>query len=310
MSTHDRTDHGVILVTGASSGIGRATAHELASRGHPLVLVARSATTLEEVALECAVLGGRAITHVADVADRDDVERAAAAALAEFGRLDAVVHAAAVISYGRFEDLPPEHFDAVVRTNLIGTGNVARTALRHFRAHGGGRLVVVGSLLGEISAPFMSSYVTSKWGVHGLVRTIQAEVRHEPGVDVTLVAPGAVDTPIYRQAGTVLGRHGSPPPPVVRPETVARRIVKALDRPKQQVDVGPANRLLVAAFRLLPVVHDAVAAPAMRRLGLSRDDGVPPTPGNVFEPAPEGNAVRPRADAGQGTGRVARGVRA
>ncbi|MGL5853492.1 MAG: SDR family NAD(P)-dependent oxidoreductase, partial [Phycicoccus sp.] len=234
MSTHDHTDHGVVLVTGASSGIGRATAHELASRGRRLVLVARSQASLDEVAMECAVLGGRAVPHPADVADRDEVDRAVAVAVAEFGRLDAVVHAAAVISYGRFEDLPPEHFDAVVRTNLIGTGNVARTTLRHFRDHGGGRLVVVGSLLGEISAPYMSSYVTSKWGVHGLVRSIQAEVRHEPAVDVTLVAPGAVDTPIYRQAGTVLGRHGSPPPPVIRPETVARRIVKALDRPKRQ----------------------------------------------------------------------------
>ncbi|MGL4178740.1 MAG: SDR family NAD(P)-dependent oxidoreductase, partial [Dermatophilaceae bacterium] len=250
--------------------------------------------------LECAVLGGRSVAYAADVTDGDAVERAAAAAVAEFGRLDAVVHAAAVISYGRFEDLPPDHFDAVVRTNLLGTGNVARTALQQFRAQGGGRLVVVGSLLGEISAPFMSSYVTSKWAVHGLVRCIQAEVRHEPGIDVTLVAPGAVDTPIYRQAGTVLGRHGSPPPPVIRPETVARRIVKALDRPKRQVDVGPVNRLLVTAFRLLPVVHDAVAAPAMRRLGLSRHDGVSPTPGNVFEPVPTGNAVRPREDAARG----------
>ncbi|MGL4177339.1 MAG: SDR family NAD(P)-dependent oxidoreductase, partial [Dermatophilaceae bacterium] len=96
MSTPDQTDHGVVLVTGASSGIGRATAHELAARGHPLVLVSRSQETLDEVALECAVLGGRSVAYAADVTDGDAVERAAAAAVAEFGRLDAVVHAAAV----------------------------------------------------------------------------------------------------------------------------------------------------------------------------------------------------------------------
>jgi short-subunit dehydrogenase len=204
-----------------------------------------------------------------------------------------VVHAAAALAYGRFEDVPPEVFDAAVQTTLGGTATVARCALASFAGSGGGSLVVVGSLLGKISTPYMSSYVTAKWGVHGLVRTLQIEARSTPGTDVSLVWPGGVDTPVYLQAGTYLQRHGRPPPPVDPPEKVARAVVRALRRPRRETSVGVANHVVVTGFRVLPAVFDLLVTPLMKAGGLSRGrtaDG----PGNVLTPTPAGEGVHGR----------------
>lgn len=282
-----------VLVTGASSGIGRATAGLLASRGANVVLVARSAESLAEAERECrtAAAGGtRTMVVTADVADADSVDEALDAAVERFGRLDAVVHSAAVLAYGRFEDVPAEVFDTALSVTLGGTVNTTRSALRHFRAQGGGSLVVVGSLLGKIATPYMSSYVTAKWAVHGLVRTVQIETRAEPGIDVSLVSPGGVNTPVYRQAGSYLGWHGRPPPPVDPPERVARAVVAAVERPRRETSVGLANPVAVLGFRVLPGVYDVLVTPLMRLGGISRDPA-PASSGNVLEPQPDGNAV-------------------
>jgi short-subunit dehydrogenase len=230
---------------------------------------------------------------VADVGDVEDVDGAFDEARRVFGGLDGVVHSAAALAYGRFEDVPAEVFDAAVQTTLIGTANVARCALREFSAGGGGSLVVVGSLLGKISTPYLSSYVTPKWGVHGLVRTLQIEARSTPGIDISLVSPGGVNTPVYLQAGTYLQRHGRPPPPVDPPEKVARAVVQTLRRPRRETSVGLANPLTVAGFRLAPAVFDLLVTPLMRVGGLSRGQ-VDNSPGNVLGPLPEGHAVHGR----------------
>lgn len=290
------------MVLGASSGIGRAAAHLLARRGDTLVLAARAPEALADVERECLEIAERSghplahgeprvLTVPTDVAHRDAVERLFTAAHALYGRVDAVVHAPAVVAYGRFEEVPAEVFDQVVTVDLLGTANVARAALQHFRAEGGGHLVVVGSLLGKIATPWMSSYVSSKWGVHGLVRTLQAEVRHVPGVEVSLVYPGGVDTPIYTQAASYARREGRPPIPVDRPEKVARALVTVLDHPTRERSVGPANRLYITGFRAVPAVFDAVVAPVMSRAGMSGTRSPEPHTGNVFAPLPRGEAV-------------------
>ena len=175
----------------------------------------------------------------------------------ELGGLDVVIHSAAALAYGRFEDIPSDVFHTAVETTVGGTVNVARAALNHFRPHGDrGSLIVVGSLLGKIATPFMSTYVTSKWAVHGLVRTLQIEARETPGISISLVSPGGVDTPVYRQAGSYLGVHGRPPPPVSSPEQVAAAVVRAIDQPSRETSVGPLNPLVVFGFRTLPGVFD------------------------------------------------------
>ncbi|MFL6177451.1 MAG: SDR family NAD(P)-dependent oxidoreductase [Ornithinibacter sp.] len=278
-----------VVITGASSGIGRATALRLAGEGLHVVLTGRAPDVLKLLAEECVDVGGTASVEELDVRDAEAVHRVIGEAAEEFGRGLAVVHSAAVVAYGNVEEVPSEVMTEVVNTNVFGTLAVCRAAMDAFRRTGGGHLVVVGSLLGEIAAPYMGGYVLSKWAVHGLVRTLQIEARQRDGVEISLVAPGGIDTPIYQQAATVLGRHGSPPPPVLQAEDVARRVWWVLRHPRRQTNVGPANLVVIAGFRLFPAVYDALVTPLMRTFGLDAWRGLPPTPGNVdlpVHPAP------------------------
>jgi len=283
-------DGSVVVITGASSGIGRATAQDLASRGARLVLSARSDSSLEAAAAECRTAGAEVFTVVADVTEESDVSRLKDAALQRFGRVDGWVHTAAVVAYGRFEDVPPEVFRRVVDTDVHGTVHASRVALQQFREQGHGTLVLTGSLLGEITTPYMSSYVMSKWAVRGLARVLAIEARETPDVHVCIVSPGGVDTPVYRQAANYAGRVGRPPPPVVSPERVAAAIVRSLVDHRPRRSVGPANLVARAGFTLLPRVFDLLVLPLMKAGGLSRQP-VEPHDGNVFAPTPEGNAV-------------------
>jgi NAD(P)-dependent dehydrogenase (short-subunit alcohol dehydrogenase family) len=271
----------VAVITGGSSGIGRAVAVALAGQGWSLVLAARSLTALQET---CAGLPGAAVEAVvADVGKSSDVERVFAAAVERFGGVDVVVNAVAAVGYGRFDDVPADIFDQVIVTNLLGSANVARVALRHFRAAGGGHLVFLGSLLGKIAVPYMSPYVVSKWAVHGLARTIRIEARQIPGVRVSMVSPGSVNTPAYLRAANYVGREGRPPPPVDPPEKVAKAVLGVLHRSRRDRSVGMANALIVFGFRLLPAVYDVLVGPLMTVAGLSRR-AVPTGPGTVLDP--------------------------
>lgn len=276
----------VVLVTGASSGIGRAVCLALADRGDILVLVARRQRELEDVAEVCADRGaGRVLVKPADVADLDAWEAVFAEAVEELGCVDVVVHAAAVAAYGRFADVPPEVFDRVQEINVRGTANVARSSVRLFGTQGRGHLVVIGSLVGTISTPNLSPYVTSKWAVHGLTRTLQAEYQRGP-VSVSLVEPGGVSTTIYDKAASYLGVQGKPPPPVYGVQRVARAVVGVIDRPRRERPVGLLNPLVTTGFRLLPSVFDRVVGPLMRRVALA-DEPVAGHTGNLFDPTAE-----------------------
>jgi short-subunit dehydrogenase len=290
----DRGAPRTVLITGASSGIGRATAHLLATQGARLVLAARSEESLERTRQECVGRGADDVLVVpTDVGNRDMVDALFAGAVQRFGRVDAVVHAAAVLAYGLFQDVPAEVFDGILTTNITGTTNVARRALRRFEEQDGGSLVVLGSVVAKIAAPYMSTYTTSKWAIHGLVRTLQIEARARKGVHVSLVSPGGVDTPIYDLAGSYTGRPGHPPPPVLAPERVARSVVTAIEKPRRDLGIGPANWVMVTGFRALPGVYDLLVGPMMRLLAQGRDS-VEPNPGNVFEPEPARESVHGR----------------
>jgi NAD(P)-dependent dehydrogenase (short-subunit alcohol dehydrogenase family) len=280
-----------VLVTGGSSGIGRATALRFAGRGARLVLLARGRPALEETAAELRAAGAAEVTVCpADVTDAAAVRSIVDGTVTRSGRLDVVIHAAQVMAYGRVEDVPREVFETVVRTGVDGTANVARAVLPVFRRQDRGHLVVVGSLLASVTAPLMASYVAAKWGQLGLVRVLQQETRDAPGVHVSIVAPGGVSTPIYAQGGTYIGSTGRPPLPVYSAERVARSVVARLDRPRRLVQAGFANPLVIAGFRLLPGVYDALVGPLLRMFAIAKDD-VPPTEGNVFRSRPEGNAT-------------------
>lgn len=277
----------VVLVTGATSGIGRAAAHRLAGEGARLVLAARSPATLAQARQECLDRGAADVLAVpTDVRLRPQVEELFDAARRRFGAVEGVVHAAAVVGYGRFTEVPPEVFDRVVEVDVLGTANVARCALLAFEREGRGSLVVLGSVMGKMAAPLMSSYTCGKWAVAGLVRTLQLETRSRRGIDVSLVSPGSVNTPIYELSGSYTGHPGKPPLPVSSAEAAAGVVVDALRRPRRDADVGPANNLLVWGFRLLPGVFDALVGPLMGQLAQGRA-AIPPHPGNIVEPTPE-----------------------
>lgn len=284
----------VVLITGASSGIGRATALELAGRGARLILVARGEEALEETAAEIRGAGAaEVLVHPADVTDEEGIRGAVESAVQRFGGLDAVVHAAQVMAYGTIEEVPRKVFETVVETAVHGTAIVARAVLPVFRRQAEGQLVVVNSLLGQVATPLMGSYIAAKWGQLGLVRVLQQETRDVPGIKISIIQPGGVDTPIYVQAASWLGSTGRPPPPVYSPHRLGRRIVALLDRPRRQVQAGILNPVITAAFRLVPGVYDVLVGPLMQRLAIA-DDDVPPTAGNVFASRPEGNATEGR----------------
>ena len=282
----------VVLVVGASSGIGRATAHEYSARGAHLVLAARSRDALEDAAQECLDRGAASATvEVVDVADGTAVASAVDRVLAEHGRIDVCVHSAALIAFGEFLDVPAEVFDRVVTTNVLGTANVARAVLPGMRERDDGVLVVIGSVLGRISVPQLITYCTGKWAVRGLTRMLSQSVRDRRGVRVVGVAPGATNTPVYAQAANVTGRAARPPVPVDPPEKVARAVVRAADgRRRGETSVGLANPVMVLGHELLPAVFDLLVGPLMGLLALTREP-MAPHEGNVLSPTPEGEST-------------------
>lgn len=283
----------VVLILGATSGIGLATALRFARNGDRLVLAARSDDTLADAARQCRTAGAAGVgTLELDMAVQDEVEDAIEHAVDQHQRLDVAVVSAAVMAYGTVETMPPDIFETVVKVAVFGTAHVARAVLPIFRRQGGGTLIVVNSLLGSITVPNMSAYSTSKWGQRALVRTLQQEVRRDKGVRVCLVSPGSVNTPIYYQAANYVGRKPRPPWPVRSPEKVGEAIFRLAERPKQNVSVpvGGTNPVIIGGFRLLPFVYDRIVGPAFRLASLSRRS-LEPTTGNVESANPAGERM-------------------
>ena len=257
----------VVLITGASSGIGEATARLGAAEGDHLVLLARSEDTLEELAEDCRRDGAAsAQVVVTDVGEDDQVADAVAQVLAEHEEIDAVVHCAGIVTYGRTEEVSAEDFAAVLDTNLVGSVNLARHVIPLFREQERGVLVLVGSLLGHIGVPEMTPYVVSKWGVRALARQLTMENADLPHVHVAHVAPGSVDTPIYDNALDAAGAVNTPPPPVISPERVARQVYRQVSHPRARSQTAYGNYPLIWAFSLAPPVWDRLAGPVFKAL--------------------------------------------
>ena len=283
----------VVMITGASSGIGRAAALEAASEGDHLVLLARGEGPLRETERACLEAGAASVLVMpTDVADDAAVAAAVDMALALTGSIDVVLSCAGVVAYGRTEDVPVEVFDAVLGTNLIGAVNVARHVLPVLRRQERGSLVFIGSVIGHIGVPTMSAYVLSKWGLRALARQLDLENRDLRDVRVVCLSPGGVDTPIYRQAASYSGFVGRPPPPVVSPERVARRALRATHHRRPRVQVGVANNVIRFGFTALPQVFDALVGPLFTVAGTDRTAPVPSSTGNVLTSWPAGNGLR------------------
>jgi NAD(P)-dependent dehydrogenase (short-subunit alcohol dehydrogenase family) len=283
----------VVLVTGASSGIGEATCLAAAARGDHVVLVARGTWALARVAVRCDEVGAASTLCLpTDVADDAAVEAMVAAAVAEHDRIDVVVSNAGVVAYGRLEDVPADVFDGVLATNLHGPVNLARHLLPLLRQQGRGSFVLVGSVIGHLAVPDMAAYTVSKWGVRALVRQLRVDNRDRPGVRIGYVAPGGVDTPIYDQAATYGDSCGRPPFPVATPEVVARRVLAVADGRWPRTQVGVANDLMRFGFTALPWVYDVLVGPLFKVVAQDQTRPVVRGPGNVLASQQAGNALR------------------
>jgi NAD(P)-dependent dehydrogenase (short-subunit alcohol dehydrogenase family) len=225
-----------------------------------------------------------------DVSDEAAVQALARRAVEEFGRIDAWVNAAAVWSYGRFEDTPAPVFRQIVDTTLFGQVHAARAVLPQFRSQRHGVLVNIASLYGRVSSPYVSAYVASKWGLIGFSEVLRQEVRDAPGISVCLVLPGAVDTPIYRQAANYVGREIRPLPPVVSPQRVVAAVVRAVDSPKPEFIVGQTHHLGAWAHQVAPRLYDRLVGPLVDQFA-PRKAPSEDHEGNVFAPNPSLNAV-------------------
>lgn len=277
----------VLVITGASSGIGRETALALADRGDKLVLAARDEGPLAAVATACESRGGRAIAVPTDVSDQRSVEALAQRAVQQFGRVDAWVNCAGVIAYGSVEDIPEEVYRQVIDTNFFGQLHGVRSALRCFRRQGSGTIVNVGSVWGCVTSPYVSPYIVSKFAVRALSESLQQALKLDPlsrGIHVCVILPQSVDTPIFKRAANYTGHEVKPIPPVLQPERVARAILRAIDHPRRhRRNVGLFGRAMDMFYAAAPGLFGLLAPYVMRRLGFGRHPA-PATEGNVLRP--------------------------
>jgi NAD(P)-dependent dehydrogenase (short-subunit alcohol dehydrogenase family) len=282
----------VVVITGASSGIGRATARHFAAKGASLVLAARREDALHEVVVECEQAGGRAIAVLTDVSDQLAVEALARLAIEAFGRIDVWVNNAAVTLFGRFEETPIEDYRRVFETTVFGYIYGARAALPIFREQGSGVLIDVSSVVTRMPQPYTSAYTLSKHAIRALSMSLRQELALDGAKDIHVctVMPATIDTPFFQHAANFTGRTAKAMPPVYPAENVARMIVRMAERPKREVYVGNAGRLVNLEMKVMPALAERLAATIVDKEHLG-DTPAAPTSGNLFEPVPEWNSV-------------------
>ena len=273
----------VVIITGASSGIGRATALAFARRGAWVVIAARRESALNEVATECQRSGGRAVPVTADVSDEAAVKNIARQAIENFGRIDVWFNNAGVTLFGRFEETPPDAFRRVIETNLFGYIYGARAALPYFREQGGGVLINNASYVATAGQPYTSAYVLTKFAIRGLAECLRMELRGAKNIHVCTILPASIDTSIFQQAANYTGRAVKPMWPVYPAEQVAEAIVACVENPEREVMVGNAGRMLNVLHAVAPALHDAALARRVERDHF-QDSPAPSTAGNLFEP--------------------------
>ncbi|MEX0429331.1 SDR family oxidoreductase [Nocardioides sp. DS6] len=277
----------VVVITGASGGVGRACARAFAARGDDVALLARGTTGLEAARREVEEAGSRALVVPLDVADAEAVEAAAVRVERELGEIDVWVNAAFVSVFARFTDVRPDEYQRVTEVTYLGFVNGTRAALRRMLPRDRGTIVQVGSALGYRGIPLQAAYCAAKHAIKGFQESLRAELRHDGSrVRATMVLLPAVNTPQFSWGLSRLPRQAQPVPPHYQPEVAARAVVYAAAHPRRrEYWVGRSTVLSVLGERALPGLLDAYVARTGVDSQQTADPRPPDAPVNLWEPA-------------------------
>jgi short-subunit dehydrogenase len=247
----------VIVVTGATSGIGLATARMAAEAGARLVLVARDADALDTLAHEMRQRGSQAITVAADVGDAADVERIGKAAIDAYGHVDTWVNNAGGSVYGNNEEVALEDMQRVMQTNLWGCVNGSLQAVKLMKPRGGGALINLGSEVSDRSLPLQGTYAASKHAIKAFTESLRMELEKESApISVTLIKPSAIATPFAEHAKNYMEHEPALPPPNYAPEIVAEAILHAAEHPGRELYAGGHAKAASVLGRFMPRAMD------------------------------------------------------
>jgi NAD(P)-dependent dehydrogenase (short-subunit alcohol dehydrogenase family) len=257
----------VVVIAGASTGIGRATALAFAGAGARVVCAARGVQALGTLVEQIREQGGSAVAVPTDVADPAAVRALAQTAEQQYGRIDTWVNNAAVSVWGRVEDITDAEFDRVMRVNFLGQVHGVHAALPALRRAGGGVVIGVASVEGVRAVPLHGPYTASKFALRAFYDCLRMELAQEGApIAVTTILPASIDTPFFEHARSKIGTMVKPPPPVYAPEIVAASIVYAARHPRREIPVGGAAAGFFLGQRLSPALTDALMS--IRRIGV------------------------------------------
>jgi short-subunit dehydrogenase len=279
-----------VVITGASSGAGRAMAIEFANHGSTLILAARREEALKEVAKECESLGARTLVVPTDTRIAASVKELAKAAVAFAGEIDVWINNAGVLAAGEFEEIPVEVSEDVIRTNLLGYMHGAHAILPYFKKQRFGILINNISVGGWFPTPYAAAYTASKFGLRGFFESLKAELQTFPHIHVCDLYPGFLDTPGIQHAANYTGKVIQPAPPVYDPRKVARAVLRLAQTPRNKVTIGAASAFLGIAYQLLPAVTRNITAFTIRKY-LQQAEPIEHSSGNVLNPVDYGSGI-------------------